>query len=338
MPDMMKQWLLAARPVGRGLDAADWTLAERPVPTPQDGQMLLRTLWLGFDPAQKGWMENVADYVAPTELGDVMPGSGIAQIIESRNPRFKVGDLLVGRTCWSEYLVTDGVGWERPHPDLPPTAMLSVLGTTGLTAYCGLFKIGQPVAGDTVVISGAAGATGSVVGQLAKAAGCRVVGIAGGPDKCAWLTREAGYDAAVDYKADHVRAALKDACPHGIDVVYDNVGGRILDDMLSRIATGARVVICGGISRYETGQMPAGPQNYFNLVFRRASMRGFIVLDWASEFPAVRRRLAAMVNAGQITTREDIQHGFENAPATLMRLFTGANVGKQLLKVADPMN
>jgi NADPH-dependent curcumin reductase CurA len=169
------------------------------------------------------------------------------------------------------------------------------------------------------------------VGQLARIAGCRVVGIAGGAEKCAWLVEEAGYDAAIDYKAGSLRQQIREACPRGVDVIFDNVGGAILNDMLGQIATGARVVICGGISRYETGSLPAGPQNYFNLVFRRATMAGFIVIDWAAEFPAIRQRLETFVNDGRLTYREDIQHGFENAPATLKRLFSGANRGKQLL-------
>jgi NADPH-dependent curcumin reductase CurA len=184
-----------------------------------------------------------------------------------------------------------------------------------------------------VLVSGAAGATGSIVGQLAKIAGCTTIGIAGGPEKCAWLTQEAGYDHAIDYKSESIRERLKEIAPGGVNIIYDNVGGRILDDMLARIATGARVVICGGISRYETGSLPAGPQNYFNLIFRRARMEGFIVLDWESEFPAIRKRLTQLIAAGRLTWQEDIQHGFENAPATLGRLFTGANRGKQLLKV-----
>jgi NADPH-dependent curcumin reductase CurA len=329
-----RQWLLNDHPNGRPLRDEDFRLADAELPPVGEGQLLLKTRWLGFDPAQKGWMENVADYVAPMKLGDVMRGSGICEVVESRNPRFRVGDIVSGTTGWTEWLVHDGAGLERAFPDLPPTAMLSVLGTTGLTAYCGLFKLGEPVAGDTVVVSGAAGATGSVVGQLAKIAGCRAIGIAGGAEKCRWLIEEAGYDAAIDYKAGNVRKQLTALAPNGVDVVFDNVGGVILNDMLALIATHARIVICGGISRYQVGKMPAGPENYFNLVFRRATMRGFIVLDWASEFSAVRKRLAGLVNDGRLTYRIDEQQGFENAPRTLMRLFEGANRGKQVLKVA----
>ncbi len=327
-----RQWLLNGHPRGRPIADDDFKLVETPLPVRGD-KLLLKTHYLSFDPAQKGWMENIADYVAPMAIGDVMRGGGISEVIEGEAGGFKPGDMVLGTTGWTEYHLSDGTGLARVHPDLPPTAMLSVLGTTGMTAYCGLFKVGKPVAGDTVLVSGAAGATGSVVGQLAKIAGCRVIGIAGGPEKCTWLVNEAGYDAAIDYKAGNVRDQIKQHAPGGVDVIFDNVGGQILDDMLAQIATSARVVVCGGISRYETGNMPAGPQNYFNLIFRRASMAGFIVIDWMAEFPAIRNRLVAMVKAGQLTYQEDIQHGFENAPKTLGRLFTGENRGKQILKL-----
>ena len=328
-----RQWLLNGHPRGRGIEDGDFVLAEKEVGAPGDGELLLKTLYLGFDPAQKGWMENIADYVAPMAIGDVMRGSGISEVVESRHPGFAAGDLVMGSTGWTEWHVSNGDGLVKIDTALPPTAMLSVLGTTGVTAWCGLFKVGRPVAGDTVLVSGAAGATGSIVGQLAKIAGCRVVGIAGGEDKCRWLVEEAGYDAAIDYKAGNVRKQIKEHCPGGVDVIFDNVGGAILNDMLGEIATGARIAICGGISRYETGSLPAGPQNYFNLVFRRGTMAGFIVLDWATEFPAIRKRLEGFVQDGRLTYREDVQQGFENAPATLKRLFSGQNRGKQLLKL-----
>jgi NADPH-dependent curcumin reductase CurA len=328
-----RQWRLNGHPRGRPIGDDDLKLVTVDLPEPGPGQMLLKTHYLGFDPAQKGWMENIADYVAPMAIGDVMRGSGITEVVASNGGRFPVGALLAGSTGWSEYLIHDGADLNRAESDLSPTAMLSILGTTGVTAYCGLFKVGEPVAGDVVVVSGAAGATGSIVGQLAKLAGCTVIGIAGGPEKCKWLIDEAGYDHAIDYKAGPIREQLKALAPDGINVIFDNVGGKILNDMLSRIATGARVVICGGISRYESGTLPAGPENYFNLVFRRARMQGFIVLDWASEFPDIRKRLVKWVQEGKLAYREDIQHGFENAPATLQRLFVGANKGKQLLKL-----
>jgi NADPH-dependent curcumin reductase CurA len=333
MTTSTRQWLLNGHPRGRGIEDGDFKLVETDLADPGPREMLLKTRWLGFDPAQKGWMENIADYVAPMAIGEVMRGSGIAEVLASNGGRFAVGDLVFGTTGWTEHYISDGSDLTRVETDLPPTAVLSVLGTTGVTAYCGLFKVGKPVAGDTVLVSGAAGATGSVVGQLARIAGCRAVGIAGGQDKCDWLVREAGYDAAIDYKAGSVRQQIKELCPRGVDVIYDNVGGAILNDMLGQIATGARVVICGGISRYETGTLPAGPQNYFNLVFRRGTMAGFIVLDWAAEFPQIRKRLEAFVKDGRLAYQEDIQHGFENAPATLKRLFVGANRGKQLLEI-----
>ncbi len=328
-----RQWLLNGHPRGRPIAEDDLKLVSADLPGPGPGEMLLKTHYLGFDPAQKGWMENIADYVAPMAIGDVMRGSGITEVVASNGGRFPVGTMLAGSTGWSEYVIHKGAELTPAMSELPPTAMLSILGTTGVTAYCGLFKIGQPVAGDVVVVSGAAGATGSIVGQLARIAGCTVIGIAGGPEKCTWLTEEAGYHHAIDYKAGPIREQLKALAPGGINVIFDNVGGTILNDMLSRIATHARVVICGGISRYESGGLPAGPENYFNLIFRRARMEGFIVLDWASEFPDIRGRLVKWVEEGRLAYREDVQHGFENAPAALQRLFVGANKGKQLLKL-----
>ncbi|MEM8491095.1 MAG: NADP-dependent oxidoreductase [Pseudomonadota bacterium] len=328
-----RQWLLNGHPRGRNIVEDDFKLVETELPAPGTGEMLLATRYLSFDPAQKGWMENIADYVAPMAIGDVMRGGAICEVVESNGGRFVAGDLVTGTTGWTEHLIHDGSELTKVETTLAPTAVLSVLGITGLTAYCGLFKVGKPFAGDTVLVSGAAGATGSVVGQLAKLAGCRVVGIAGGKEKCEWLVAEAGYDAAIDYKEDDVKAMIKELCPHGVDVIFDNVGGAILNAMLSQIATGARVVICGGISRYETGQLPDGPANYFNLVFRRGTMAGFIVLDWAEEFPRIRRRLESFVKDGKLAYQEDIQQGFENAPDAFKRLFSGKNRGKQLLQL-----
>lgn len=329
----MRQWHLAAHPRGRGIEDGDFALVEAPMPVPGPGEMLLKLRWLGFDPAQKGWMENFADYVAPMAIGDVMRGTGIAEVVESHHPAFPIGQLVEGMVGWTEYLLSDGAGLTPVEPRLPPTAMLSILGLTGLTAYHGLFEIGRPVAGDTVLVSGAAGATGSIVGQLARIAGCRTIGIAGGADKCRWLTETAGFDVAIDYKAGDVARQLREAAPNGVDVVFDNVGGPTLDAMLGVIATGARVVVCGAISRYETGGKPVGPSNYFNVVLRRARMEGFIVLDHRDRFADMRRRLTDLALSGKLTWQVDEQVGFENAPATLCRLFDGRNRGKQLLRV-----
>lgn len=329
----MRQFQLAAHPRGRAIEDSDFTLVETGRPAPGPGEALFKIRWLAFDPAQKGWMDNYADYVAPLNIGDVMRASAIGEVVESDNPALPVGSLHEGMMGWSEYWVSDGTGLTPVDPDLPPTAMLSLLGLTGLTAWHGLFAVGKPIAGDTVLVSGAAGATGSVVGQLASAAGCRTIGIAGGPDKCRWLTEEAGYDVAIDYKAGDLKARLREAAPKGVDIVYDNVGGPTLDVMLGGIATGARVVLCGGISRYETGGKPMGPSNYFNLVLRRATMEGFIVIDHVDHFPEMRRRLKTLALAGKIRWQIDEQVGFEKAPATLRRLFDGSNRGKQLLRL-----
>jgi NADPH-dependent curcumin reductase CurA len=330
----MRQFLLDAHPVGRPIEDGDFRLVAVPVPRIGPGQALLKIRWLGFDPAQKGWMENFGDYVAPMAIGDVMRGTAIGEVVESNNPALSVGSLHSGMMGWSEYWVTDGHGLTPVDPALPPVAMLAFMGLTGMTAWHGLYEIGRPKAGDTVVVSGAAGATGSVVGQLARIAGCRVIGIAGGAEKCRWLTEEAGYDVAIDYREGAVGARLKEAAPNGVDVVFDNVGGATLDAMLEQIATGARVVLCGGISRYETGGLPAGPAHYFNLVMRRATMQGFIVLDHVDRFPAMRARLRDLALDGKLAWQVDEQIGFENAPATLRRLFEGKNRGKQVLRVA----
>lgn len=333
--DVNRQWLIADRPIGRPLKDSDFKYQEVPLGAPGEEEVLVRTLYLSFDPAQKGWLENVANYVDPTEIGDVVRGSGIAQVVESKSPKFKEGDLVSGMVCWQDFAVLPANAISKVPDGVPPTATLGVLGGTGMTAYFGLLHIGKPVAGDTLVVSGAAGATGSVVGQIGKIAGCRVIGIAGGQEKCDWLKSELGFDEAIDYKNDSVRKRLKELCPGGINVMYDNVGGSILNDCLGEIAMKARVVICGGISRYELGQMPAGPQNYFNLVFKRGTMEGFIVLDYAAQFPMASKRISKWIAEGKIKYKEDVQEGLENAPKTLMRLFEGANFGKQLLQVAD---
>lgn len=331
-----RQWLMAAHPNGRGLLDTDFELTSKDIAKPEAGQVVAKTLYLGFDPAMKGWMENIGGYMAPMAIGDLMRGSTINQIVESKSDKFKVGDLVMGQGGWQEYATVDASHFQKVENDEFLTSNLGALGTTGLTAYFGFLRIGKPEAGDTVAISGAAGATGSMVGQIAQIAGCRVVGIAGGKEKCDWLTSDLGFDAAIDYKNDNVRAGLHDNCPGGINVFYDNVGGKILNSALGEIAVKARVVICGGISRYETGNLPAGPENYFNLIFKRATMEGFLLTDFMAEAPMARERMKRWISEGKIQFKEDIQEGFENIPTTLNRLFTGQNFGKQLLKLADP--
>jgi NADPH-dependent curcumin reductase CurA len=334
MMPSMRSFLLAAHPRGRAMRDDDFRLVETERPVAGPDQVLLKLRWLGFDPAQKGWMENFADYVAPMHIGDVMRAHGIGEVVESHVETLPIGTLVEGMMGWAEYMAVGPEGLTPVEPTLPPTAMLSLLGLTGLTAWHGLFELGKPRVGDVVLVSGAAGATGSVVGQLAKIAGCHVVGIAGGAEKCRWLTEHAGFDAALDYKSGDFKQSLRAAVPAGADVVYDNVGGPTLDAMLGVIATGARVVICGAISRYETGGRPAGPSNYFNVVLRRATMAGFVVLDHTANFPRMRARLTELAKAGRIVWQIDEQRGFENAPATLRRVFAGENKGKQILRVS----
>jgi NADPH-dependent curcumin reductase CurA len=333
---MNRQILLNARPEG-DIKHSDFKLVEGEMPAPGDNEVLVQTLYLAVEPAMRGWMENRADYVAPLELGDVMRSFGAGKVVESNNADYPVGTLVSGSLGWQEYMVSDGksVPLQKLPSDVDLPAAMGVLGVTGLTAYFGMLDIGKPVAGDTVLVSGAAGATGSIAGQLAKFEDCRVIGIAGSAEKCDWLTGELGFDAAINYREEDVAAAVKAHCPKGINVYYDNVGGEILDIALARLADRARVVICGGISRYNlTGEIP-GPKNYFNLVFRRSRMEGFICGDYVDRFPEAIEVLSGHLRAGRLKHRESIMEGFEKAPDALMNLFSGANIGKQLVKVAD---
>jgi NADPH-dependent curcumin reductase CurA len=335
--DVNRQWLLASRPDG-AVSEKHFRLNEAPIPALQDGQVLVRNLWLSFDPTQRGWMTRDT-YVPMIPLGDVMRAASVGQIVESRHPRYKVGQLVQGAFGWQDYAATDGTGIlaMRPlPPGVAPNLALSLFGITGLTAYFGVLDVGQAKRGETVVVSGAAGATGSIAGQIAKLLGCRVVGTAGGAAKCEWLVREAGFDAAIDYRNEDVGARLTATCPDGIDVFFDNVGGVVLNEVLARINLKARIVLCGAISRYNDATPPPGPANYFNLTLKRARMEGFIVLDYADRFPEAVDRLGQWLRSGALKQKEDVAYGLENAPKTLTRLFTGENFGKQLLKIADP--
>jgi NADPH-dependent curcumin reductase CurA len=316
----------------------DFTWAEEPVPTVGPGQVLVRNLYLSMDPTQRGWMSRDT-YIPAMAVGDVVRSFGVGQVVGSRHDGFKQGDVVQGGVGWQDYLLTDG-GGPLPIVRLPggvdiPLAM-SVLGLTGVTAYFGLLEVGRPKEGETVVVSGAAGATGSVVGQIAKIEGCRVVGIAGGPDKCGWLTGEAGFDAAIDYKGERVDRRLRELCPNGIDVFFDNVGGEVLDAALANLAMRGRVVICGAIAGYNEKVPPPGPRNYLSLLVQRGRMEGFIILDYMDRAGEAVAALSRWVREGKLRHREDIQEGLENAPATLRRLFEGKNRGKQLLRIAEP--
>jgi NADPH-dependent curcumin reductase CurA len=313
---------------------SDFELHEAPLPVPDEGQFLVRNLYLAFEPAMRGWMQDTPGYVPPVGLGEVMRGMTVGQVVASKLDGYAPGDLVTGMPGWQEWAVGD-VGFSKLAAGVDPTLALSVLGITGITAYFGLLDLGRPQSGETVVVSGAAGATGSVAGQIAHIVGCRVVGIAGGAEKCDWLTSEARFDAAIDYKAEDVGARLSALCPDGIDVYFDNVGGPILDKVLARINMRARIVLCGSISRYNAKEIPPGPRNYINLVPRRARMEGFIVLAYLSRFPEAAEKLLGWVRDGSIAWQVDVQDGFEQAPGTFLRLFSGANRGKQLLKLTD---
>ncbi len=329
-----RQWLLARRPDGAIKDS-DFKLVETDVPTPGEGEVLLRTLMLSCDPTQRGWIA-FDTYLPAVKIGEVVRSLGAGRIVASNNPGFAVGDLVSGLVGWQDYVVMNPKGQlNKLPPGAPLELAMSVLGLTGMTAYFGLLDVGRPVAGETVAVSGAAGATGSVVGQIAKIKGCRAIGIAGGAEKCRWLTDEAGFDGAIDYKSENVAARLKELCPKGVDIFFDNVGGEILDAALARLAMRGRVVLCGGIANYNATEPPPGPKNYLNLVVQRGRMEGFLVLDYMARVPEAIAALAGWVQAGKIRYKVDVQRGLENAPATLRRLFEGSNEGKQLLRVAE---
>ncbi|MFT7246194.1 MAG: NADPH-dependent curcumin reductase CurA [Candidatus Azotimanducaceae bacterium] len=328
-----KQWLINGNPRGRAITVQDFLYHEEPLRTLEEGQVRTKVEYLSFDPSQKGQLENVSGYAAGNELGNVMPARGIGEVIESKNSRFKVGDKVTGRLGWQEISINKSNELEVvPNDDLL-TARLGPLGTSGLTAYFGLLRVGKPEPGDNVVVSGAAGSVGSITGQIAKLMGCTTIGIAGGEEKCQWLVDDVGYDAAIDYKSENIKARLREICPNGVNVFFDNVGGIALDHTLARIAPFARIVICGGISRYEQETLPAGPANYFNIVFRQATMEGFLLSGYERENDIAIARITDWIRTGKIVYQEDLQEGFENIPQTLLRIFSGENRGKQLLKL-----
>lgn len=310
---------------------SDFELTEAPVPTPGDNQILVRNRVLAFEPAMRGWIDDKPNYMPPVEIGAVMRGMTVGEIVESNLAGFAPGELVTTMSGWQEYVVLDGA--QKIPEGVEPALAISALGLTGITAYYGMLKIGEASEGQTVVISGAAGPTGSVAGQIAKIKGCRVIGIAGGPEKCGWLTKEANFDAAIDYKGEDVEARLAELCPDGMNVFFDNVGGPILNLALGRLALNARVVICGSISAYNAEEKPAGPANYYNVVQKRARIEGFVVLDYLAHAAEALGDIGRWVGEGRIAWKSDIQQGFENAPKTLLRLYSGSNFGKQLLEI-----
>ena len=328
-----RQFLLAKRPVGAATRDT-FTYQQVPVGQPKEGQILVKNQYLSLDPAMRGWMNEGKSYIPPVGLGEVMRALGVGQVIASAHPDFAVGDYVNGTLGVQDYFLGEPRGFYKVDPKLAPLPVyLSALGMTGMTAYFALLEVGAPKAGDTVVISGAAGAVGSIAGQIAKLKGCRVVGIAGGKEKCKVLTEELGFDGVIDYKNEDVIAGLKRECPKGVDVYFDNVGGDILDAVLSQLNFKARVIICGAISQYNNKEAVKGPANYLSLLVNRARMEGFIVMDYADRYVAAGQEMAGWLAKGQLKSREDIVEGLETFPETLMKLFSGENNGKLILKV-----
>jgi NADPH-dependent curcumin reductase CurA len=315
----------------------DWDHTEAAVGEPGDGEFLVRVLYLSLDPAMRGWMNEGKSYVPPVEIGEVMRAGGVGRVVASRHPDFAVGDHLTGMFGVQEYCLSNGRAVTKVDPTLAPLpTYLGILGMTGMTAYFGLLDVGRPQPGQTVVVSGAAGAVGSAVGQIAKILGCRVIGIAGGERKCRLVVDELGFDAAIDYTAEDVRKALRAHAPDGVDVYFDNVGGDVLDAVLTRLARGARVVICGAISQYNNVEPVKGPSNYMSLLVNRASMTGMVVFDYADRYSEAVAQLADWLATGRLRAMEDVVDGGVSAfPETLLQLFRGENLGKLVLKIAD---
>ncbi|HJV85543.1 MAG TPA: NADP-dependent oxidoreductase [Noviherbaspirillum sp.] len=334
-----QQVRLAARPVGMPKQS-DWKFTMEPVRDIADGEIVVKILYLSLDPAMRGWMNEGKSYIRPVAIDEVMRAGGIGKIIASKSPRFAVGDYVSGGTGVQQYWVGPAddktAAFYKVDPKAAPLPKyLNALGMPGMTAYFGLLDVGQPKAGETIVVSGAAGAVGQTVGQVAKQKGCRVVGIAGGKDKCDFVVNELGFDACIDYKNGSVREGLKKHCPNGVDVYFDNVGGDILDDVLTRINMKARIIICGAISQYNNTTPVKGPANYLSLLVNRARMEGIVVFDYADRYHIAAAEMATWMKEGSFRTREDIvQGGLEKFPEALLMLFEGKNFGKLILQVA----
>ena len=332
---MNHQVRLAARPVGLP-KRSDWSFTEEAVPEPAEGEMLVKVRYLSLDPAMRGWMNEGKSYIRPVGIGEVMRAGAAGTVVASKLAGFREGDAVVGSFGVQEYAISDGKGVSKVDTRVAPLPVfLDVLGMPGMTAYFGLLEVGKPMAGETVVVSGAAGAVGSVVGQIAKIQGCRVVGIAGGVDKCRYLVDKLGFDAAIDYKAEDVKAMLKATCPEGIHVFFDNVGGDILEAALARLALHARVVICGAISQYNATGAMKGPSNYLALLVNRASMTGMVVFDYAARYGEAAAKMSEWMAQGRLVGRQDVVTGGIDAfPETLLKLFKGENFGKLVLQLA----
>ncbi len=331
-----QQIVMAARPVGMPKES-DFAMVEEPVREIAEGEFLVRIIWLSVDPYMRGRMRDAPSYAAPLEIGEVMTGGAVGEVIESRNPGFTTGDYVEGMFGWQKYAISDGAGTRKADPTLAPiSTALYALGMPGMTAYFGLLEVGRLREGETVLVSGAAGAVGSLAGQITKVSGCRVIGIAGSDEKVEYLTGELGFDGAFNYKtASDYTGVLKELCPDGIDVYFDNVGGKITDAALMNLAVGARVVICGQISQYNLKRPELGPRLLFQLIVKQARMEGFLVFQFADRYEEGMRQMAEWLREGKIRYRETVVEGLQNASAAFIGMMQGANIGKQLVKVSE---
>jgi len=328
------QLIFKKRPIGVP-DSNTWSIEKNPIPEPKEGEVLIQQHYVSLDPAMRGWMNEGKSYIEPIKIDDVMRAGSIGKVIKANNhPKYKVGDCLTGWGGVQQYVATTAENWYKVDDTLAPMPMyLGTLGMPGMTAYFGILEVGKIKPGDVVLISGAAGAVGSVVGQIAKLKGCTVVGIAGGKDKCDYMINELGFDDAIDYKSENVMLALRTKCPKGIDVFFDNVGGDILDAALVHLRMHARVVICGAISQYNATTRVKGPSNYLSLLVNRATMQGMVVLDYAKDYVNAAAEMGKWLAEGKLKSKEDVYEGIENFQSTYNRLFTGEKNGKLVLKV-----
>ncbi|MGB0840079.1 MAG: NADP-dependent oxidoreductase [Chitinophagales bacterium] len=332
---MNKQVKLARRPVGTP-DENTWVMDTSPIPVAEEGQFVVQQHYISLDPAMRGWIDDRKSYLPPVGIGEVMRAGSVGVITDSKHAGFKVGEYVSGWGGVQQYALTDGQGFHKVDPNLAPLPIyIGTLGMPGMTAYFGILEVGQIKEGETVLVSGAAGAVGSIVGQIAKIKGCRVVGIAGGPKKCAYIVDELGFDAAIDYKNEHVWKGIKNTCPKGVDVYFDNVGGEILDAALAHINFKARIPICGAISQYNNREEAYAPKNYLSLLVNRGRMEGFIVLDYAKKYGIAAMEMAQWMAQGKLKSKEDVYEGIENFRKTFLRLFNGDKMGKLVLKIKE---
>lgn len=329
--------LLKARPVGLP-KSSDYEMVEEPIPTPGPGQILIRNHFISLDPAIRGWMDESEDsYLPPIKLGEAVMAVTVGEVVKSESPAFETGDMVMGIHGWEEYSLSQGEGYSSKiaaDTGVSPSLFLGVMGSTGLTAYFGLLDVGQPKEGDVVLVSGAAGAVGSIVGQIAKIKGCKAYGIAGSEEKISWITEELGFDGAINYKTcGDLTEAIRDMCPDGVDVYFDNVGGKVLDAALMNLRERARIVMCGAISTYNVEEPVPGPYNLWQLLVKSARIEGFLIRNYADRFPEGAMQMAEWIAAGKIRYREEVISGLENAPEAFLRLFTGEHEGKMVIRV-----